>query len=89
MPAPLNQFSFSLKIRTPIDTVASKLSTDQIVPTMESWFFCSIAGSQAKVPSIYAVRIKATKLGVGCKANFFEKNSPHAKNKADRTNQIK
>lgn len=42
--------SFSLKIKTPIRMVVNKLSTDQIVPTMASWFFCRMAGSQAKTP---------------------------------------
>ena len=44
--------SFSLKIKIPIETVASKLNTDHIVPTIESEFFCKMAGSHANVPKI-------------------------------------
>ena len=36
-----------MKIKIPIETVANKLNTDHIVPTIESEFLCKIAGSQA------------------------------------------
>lgn len=45
-----NVLNFSPKIITPIKTVASKLSTDQMVPVMEREFFCKIAGNHASVP---------------------------------------
>ncbi len=51
MPAIPMALRLSLKIMTPIKTVANKLNTDQIAPAIESEFFCKIAGSQANVPS--------------------------------------
>ena len=50
MPIIPSVLRFSLKIKTPIRIVVSKLNTDHIVPTTESEFFCKIAGNQAKVP---------------------------------------
>lgn len=79
--------SFSPKIKTPIMTVAKRLKTDQIVPAIEREFFCRIAGNQAKVPRVYAARISNTYKILGLKANFLDKNSPTAKNKADNTSQ--
>lgn len=48
----------SLNISVPIRIVASRLKTDQMAPTIESWFFCKIAGSHESVPSEYIKIIK-------------------------------
>ena len=50
IPKTLVNSNFSLKIKTPIKIVVNKLKTDHIVPTIESWFFCNIAGSHARTP---------------------------------------
>ena len=59
-----------------------------MVPVMERVFFCRIAGNQASTPKEYTNSINITYKDFGLRANFFDKNSPTAKNKADSTNQI-
>lgn len=86
MPKALN---FSPNIRTPIKTVAKRLITDQIVPTIDNWFFCKIAGSQANTPNEYTATMTTTNVALGYNANFFDKNSPAANNKPDKISQIK
>lgn len=53
-------FNFSPNINMPMSIVAVILNADHIVPTIDNWFFCSIAGSQARVPIIYTIIIEMT-----------------------------
>ena len=77
---------FSLNITIPIKKVASKLITDHITPTIESWFFCIIAGNQTKIAKVLTIMIIQKVDHFGAIANFLDKNSQMAKKTADNIN---